>query len=84
MCTKVSVVVAVVLALGSTSAVLAQGNGDGGPFDAGDFHASGFNGGGRQGGGFQSDGFGFRDSITRERGYGRGNGFGSYGRHHYY
>jgi len=88
---KVTVVIAVVMALGSTSAVLAQGNGDGGPFDAGDFHGAGFAGGGRdfdragyQGGGFQGDGFGFRGSFTRERGYARGNGFGSYGRHHYY
>jgi len=42
--TKVSVVIAVALTLGSTSAVLAQGNGDGGPFDAGGFHGSGFGG----------------------------------------
>jgi uncharacterized membrane protein len=92
--TKVCVVIAIVLALGSTSAVLAQGNGDGGPFDAGDFRGSGFGGGGRQGGdfnrggyqggGFQGDGFGFRGNITRDRGYGRGNGFGFYDRHHCY
>jgi hypothetical protein len=42
--TKVSVAIAVALTLGSTSAVLAQGNGDGGPFDAGGFHESGFGG----------------------------------------
>ena len=42
--TKVSVLIAVALTLGSTSAVLAQGNGDGGPFDAGGFHGSGFGG----------------------------------------
>jgi hypothetical protein len=42
--TKVSVLIAVALTLGSTSAALAQGNGDGGPFDAGGFHGSGFGG----------------------------------------
>ena len=40
--TKLSGAIAVALTLGSTSAALAQGNGDGGPFDAGGFQGSGF------------------------------------------
>jgi hypothetical protein len=35
---RLSVVIATALALGSTSAVLAESNGDGGAFDAGSFH----------------------------------------------
>jgi hypothetical protein len=44
--TRLSVVIATALALGSTSAVLAESNGDGGAFDAGGFHGSGLGGGG--------------------------------------
>jgi len=38
------VAIAVALALGSTSTVLARSNADGGAFDSGSFHASGFGG----------------------------------------
>ena len=55
--TKVSVVIAVALTLGSTSVVLAQGNGDGGPFDAGGFHGSGFGGERRHGADFNRNAY---------------------------
>lgn len=65
--TRLSVVIATALALGSASAVLAESNGDGGAFDAGGFHGSGLGGGGFRGGG--SDGGGFHRSGFQESGF---------------
>lgn len=66
--TRVSVVIAFALALGSTSPVLAQSSGDGGPFDAGDFHGTGFGGDGHRESVFDRDGY-HRDNF-------QGGGFG--------
>ena len=73
--TKLSVVIAVAVTLGSTSAVLAQGNGDGGPFDAEGFHGSGFGGEDHHGvdfnqnasrrGGFQGDAINVNKKLFR-------------------
>jgi hypothetical protein len=59
---RVSVVIAVALALGSTSAVLAESSGDGGAFDAGGFHAEAFGGGAHHRGGF--DAGGYHEALT--------------------
>jgi hypothetical protein len=81
---RLSVVIATALALGSTSAVLAESNGDGGAFDAGSFHGvawavevfgDGSDGGGFHRNGFQESGFsGFADP--------RGTGFDRFSHHH--
>jgi hypothetical protein len=83
--TRLSVVIATALALGSTSAVLAESHGDGGAFDAGGFHGSGLGGGGFRGGG--SDGGGFHRSGFQESGFSgfagpRGTGFDRLAHHH--
>jgi hypothetical protein len=53
----VRVSVAVAVALGSTSAVLADSNGDGGACDAGGFHGSQFCGGGYHRGDLDAGGY---------------------------
>jgi hypothetical protein len=67
--TRLSVVIATALALGSTSAVLAESNGDGGAFDAGGFHGSGLGGGGFRGGGSDGGGVhrnGFQEAASAD------------------
>jgi hypothetical protein len=58
----VSVAIAVALALGSTSAVFAESNGDGGAFAAGGFHGKDFGGGGYHREGFGARGY--REGLT--------------------